>query len=100
MLPAGVWSTESARRFALQLEGERWANACPPLTPRSRRARTKPLTTDRPPAAFDIEGFPPCLVLVIDSIRPSRTGRRDTISNQGRQVESLTGVLMRQILRP
>src|SRR5437016_14608609 len=31
--PAGFCSMESVRRFALQLEGERWASACPPLTP-------------------------------------------------------------------
>src|SRR5437867_10058771 len=61
MFPAGFWSRESVRRFALQLEGERWASACPPLTPRSRRPRTKPLVSVRRPVVVDI-GIPPYLV--------------------------------------
>src|SRR5207249_10120253 len=54
MFPAGFWSRESVRRFALQLEGERWASACPPLTARIRRPRRKPLATDGHPAVFDM----------------------------------------------
>src|SRR2546425_12010167 len=57
MFPAGFWSRERVRRFALQLEGERWASACPPLTARSRRPRTKPLATDGPPTDLDIGTF-------------------------------------------
>src|SRR5213592_2014837 len=57
MFPAGFWSRESVRRLALQLEGDRWASACPPLTVRSRRPRTKPLATDGPPGALDIGTF-------------------------------------------
>src|SRR5205823_14363723 len=57
MFPAGFWSRERVRRFALQLEGERWASACPPLTARSRRPRTKPLATDGPPTDLDMGTF-------------------------------------------
>src|SRR5207244_6966092 len=59
MFPAGFWSRERVRRFALQLEGERWASACPPLTPRSRSARTNPLATDEPFAVLYM--LAPCL---------------------------------------
>src|SRR2546427_11394873 len=57
MFPAGFWSRERVRRFALQLEGERWASAWPPLTARSRRPRTKPLATDGPPTDLRMGTF-------------------------------------------
>src|SRR5205809_5841963 len=71
MFPAGFCSRESARRFALQLEGERWASACPPLTARSRRARTKPLANDEPPVALDIGTFLRWLVICDRRLRRS-----------------------------
>src|SRR5436190_1732200 len=57
MFPAGFWSRERVRRLALQLEGERWASAWPPLTARSRRPRTKPLATDGPPTDLRMGTF-------------------------------------------
>src|SRR5207245_6596139 len=74
MFPAGFWSRESVRRFALQLEGERWASACPPLTPTSRRPRTKPLATDDPPVALDIGTFLRWLLPVTARLQAQRRG--------------------------
>src|SRR5437867_4700883 len=72
MFPAGFWSRERVRRLALQLEGERWASACPPLTARSRRPRTKPLANDDPPVASDIGIFLRCLAICDRRLRVQR----------------------------
>src|SRR3989442_7960669 len=72
MFPAGFWSRERVRRFALQLEGERWASAWPPLTARSRRPRTKPLANDDPPVASDIGIFLRCLAICDRRLRVQR----------------------------
>src|SRR5213596_3554872 len=84
MFPAGFWSRESVRRLALQLEGDRWASACPPLTVRSRRPRTKPLATDGPPGALDIGIFLRWLAICERMLRSRCRGvRRADCRRQG-----------------
>src|SRR5438094_10643721 len=65
MFPAGFWSRESVRRFALQVEGERGASACPPLTARSRRPKTNPLATDGRSAVLGMTIFPLSSLLIL-----------------------------------
>src|SRR5213083_1402432 len=84
MFPAGFWSRERVRRFALQLEGERWASAWPPLTARSRSATTKPLATDGPPGALDIGTFLRWLAICERMLRSRCRGvRRADCRRQG-----------------
>src|SRR5205814_391962 len=87
MFPAGFWSRESVRRFALQLEGERCANACPPLTPRSRRARTNPLATDRPLAVFSMT-FLSCLTSLSCSVVASARAAIRALVEEGACAET------------
>src|SRR5207245_4267961 len=97
MFPAGFWSRESVRRLALQLEGERWASACPPLTARSRSARTNPLATDdRPLAVFDMDtSLASFLIQAWGMLRrplytvPGRRPSRDIVRDSGRPVPCL-----------
>src|SRR5207249_9838812 len=97
MFPAGFWSRERVRRLALQLEGERWASACPPLTPRSRSARTNPLATDEPFAVLYM--LAPCLAFYFTyGILPRRGShicrlRTDRQASRARSVPSLRDYL-------
>src|SRR5437773_9666729 len=85
MFPAGFCSMASTKRFVVQFGGEWWARACPPLTPRSRRARTKPLISAGRPAVVDI-GFPPYRLNAMLLIHTVRRAALYSPSHEGRQI--------------
>jgi len=57
-VPGRIWSRESVRRFALQLEGDRWGQRLSAADGEEQKTETKPLATDDHLALWTL-GFPP-----------------------------------------